>query len=319
MRKIASLLFMVMALHCFISANAQCTDPPMVSPVNNVVACSFQNLSIIFTGTPGATFQWTNSNNSIGIPSIGFGNINRQVFAFTETQVATITVTPFLAGCPGQPITFTITVNLPTPVVLPEIGTICRNAPPIQLPTSPGGITGNWSGIGVNNNIFNPSFSLGDPIQLLFAPNLGQCASFNTITVEFYPPLLTFVSGLPGPYCAASDSANLNGVIMQTNGIPAPGFWTGNGMISDLIFSPSSVGPGNYNLTFTTIAACPDVIPFNVQVDAAAIPTLVPASLGPYCTGATPASLPEVRNQGFPVMGEWTPAIISTATAGTTN
>ncbi len=71
-----------------------------------------------FTSAPGgATFNWTNSNTSIGIPASGAGNVP----AFTATNSGstliggTISVTATLAGCTGPPTNYTISVK-PTPI-----------------------------------------------------------------------------------------------------------------------------------------------------------------------------------------------------------
>jgi hypothetical protein len=90
-----------------------------VNPVSDVAYCDGATTVPIVFGSPvaGTTYTWTNSDPSIGLAANGIGNIP----SFTATnpgpgvKVATITVTPMANGCPGTPITFTITVN-PRPV-----------------------------------------------------------------------------------------------------------------------------------------------------------------------------------------------------------
>jgi hypothetical protein len=72
-----------------------------------------------FTGSvPGTTFNWVNSNPSIGIAGSGSGDITP--YTATNTTpfpiVANITVTPTANGCTGTPVVFTIVV-LPTPLL----------------------------------------------------------------------------------------------------------------------------------------------------------------------------------------------------------
>ncbi|MCX6295506.1 MAG: PKD domain-containing protein, partial [Bacteroidetes bacterium] len=92
---------------------------PVVTAETNISACNGAPIPAnTFASTPaGATYTWTNSTPSIGLAASGTTSLP----TFTATNstaspvVATITVTPTLAGCAGTPITFTITVN-PTPV-----------------------------------------------------------------------------------------------------------------------------------------------------------------------------------------------------------
>lgn len=66
----------------------------------------------------GASFTWTNSNTSIGLPANGSGSVP-SFTAINNTSsaiTATITVTPRLNGCAGPSKTYTITVN-PKPII----------------------------------------------------------------------------------------------------------------------------------------------------------------------------------------------------------
>jgi hypothetical protein len=109
---------------------------PTVNPVSDVAYCDGATTAPIVFSSPetGTTYAWTNSDPTIGLAASGTGNIP----SFTATnpgttpKVATITVTPTSNGCPGTPITFTITVNPrpvptitgPTPVCLNSTGNV---------------------------------------------------------------------------------------------------------------------------------------------------------------------------------------------------
>jgi hypothetical protein len=86
---------------------------PVVDPVSNVQACGGDMVSAIaFTGTSGATFNWTNNNTAIGLAASGSGNIASFTASnVSSQQVATITITPVLGAESGTPVTFTITVK----------------------------------------------------------------------------------------------------------------------------------------------------------------------------------------------------------------
>jgi gliding motility-associated-like protein len=69
--------------------------------------------AIIFSGTPGTTYNWVNSNPSIGLAANGDGNIESFI-TINNNQApitAVITVTPTLNGCQGASNTTTITVD----------------------------------------------------------------------------------------------------------------------------------------------------------------------------------------------------------------
>ncbi|SDN18477.1 hypothetical protein SAMN05421813_1681, partial [Daejeonella rubra] len=73
-----------------------------------------------FSSTPaGATYSWTNSNTAIGLQASGTGNVPSFTAINTTAAAisASITVTPTINGCAGNPITYTITVN-PLPVIV---------------------------------------------------------------------------------------------------------------------------------------------------------------------------------------------------------
>ena len=89
---------------------------PVVNAVSNVTYCNNTPGAAITFSSPTTggtvTYSWSSSVN-VGFGLNGTGNIS----AFTATNnsfsplIATVTVTPALNGCPGAPITFTVTVN----------------------------------------------------------------------------------------------------------------------------------------------------------------------------------------------------------------
>ncbi|MFM6175878.1 MAG: PKD-like domain-containing protein, partial [Sphaerospermopsis kisseleviana] len=101
---------------------------PFITPIDNQLLCANTlTLPVNFNGSAinGTLYQWTTSNNTIGIgASSGVGNIA----AFTATTVSNVpvtarfTVTPSSNACTGLPINFDITVNpIPTVNSIPDI------------------------------------------------------------------------------------------------------------------------------------------------------------------------------------------------------
>lgn len=89
---------------------------PSVNSIANVSKCQSDYFDpISFTGTVGASFDWTNSNNLIGLSTSGIGNIASfqalgTVLGGNPTS-AVITVTPSINGCYGTSKSFILTTN----------------------------------------------------------------------------------------------------------------------------------------------------------------------------------------------------------------
>ena len=88
--------------------------PNVYNPGNQELCANDQTNDIIFFGDlSGTSFDWNNTNSSIGIS----GPLNGDILSFTAlnssniAQTDTITVTPSLNGCFGFDSTFVITVN----------------------------------------------------------------------------------------------------------------------------------------------------------------------------------------------------------------
>jgi hypothetical protein len=93
-----------------------------INPVGDEVYCNNTASTVIQFSSPvgGTTFNWSNSDTSIGLGASGTGNIPvfTAVNSGSAPVVSTITVTPYLNGIAGNPISFTITVN-PQPSTSP--------------------------------------------------------------------------------------------------------------------------------------------------------------------------------------------------------
>jgi hypothetical protein len=126
---------------------------PIITSVPNINICN-GNLTtpVIFSGT-GTSYQWTNSNASIGLPSMGMSNIPSFIGVNTSnaSNTATIVVSPQYTNgnltCVGVPTQFQITVH-PTPIALPvqDMVICCQSAiNQVNFATSIPGVTVNWA------------------------------------------------------------------------------------------------------------------------------------------------------------------------------
>ncbi len=245
-----------------------------------------------FTSTPaGGTFAWTNSDPTIGLAASGTGNAP----AFTAMNVtgapivATVTVTPTLAGCVGTPVIYTITVN-PTPTVTVPSNTTYCNGTPVPAGTftsTPAGGTFTWtnsdpsiglaaSGTG-NTPAFNAMNVTGAPVvaTVTVTPTVNGCTGLPvnyTITVNPTPTVtvpanLAYCNGDPVPV-GAFTSTPAGGTFTWTNSNPsiglaasgtgnAPAFnainATGAPIVATITVTPTVNGcaglPVNYTIT----------------------------------------------------------------------
>jgi len=114
-------------------------DPTgQVNLPSNLVVCNGNLTSTLVLGTNNSggltTYNWTNNQPSIGLPSTGTGNIP----AFTAINngtallIATLTITPVFSNggidCPGTPKTLTITVNPTGEVNVPPNLIVCNGS-----------------------------------------------------------------------------------------------------------------------------------------------------------------------------------------------
>lgn len=225
---------------------------PTVNQPADITVCSGQNAVVpAFTGTgmPAPTYAWTNDNpgaSGIGLGASGNGNIGS--FAtpsgLTSSRVGTITVTPTSAGCPGDPVTFTVTVN---PGLTPMLGTadLCTNSGIFSLnglrdPLVP---NGTWSGPGVTGTNFNPAAQNG-VVNITFTPT-GPCAGPPTMTTITVSPAPTASFSPTTPVCSGS-STNL------TVNFTGTGPWNFN-----LFAGPTNLGPFTANATPFQIPVMP--------------------------------------------------------------
>ncbi len=145
--------------------------PDVLQPANQTLCNNSMTSAINFGGAvSGTTYNWTNSNPSIGLAASGSGNISsfNAVTNGPVTTTATISVSPFANGCSGTPKSFTIAVK-PTPdVQQPADQTLCSNinTAPVIFSGAVANTTYNW----VNSNT-----NIG-----LAGSGSGNIASFST-------------------------------------------------------------------------------------------------------------------------------------------
>lgn len=159
---------------------------PTVNPVGNQTVCANTSTTgINFSGSVvGTTYNWTNSNATIGLAASGTGNIAAftGINAGSTPVTATITVTPTANGCPGTPTNFTITVN-PIPVNTPVADqTLCNGSAiaAVNFASGTPGTSYTWT---------NNTTSIG-----LAASGTGNIAAFNAVNNGANPVTATVIA-----------------------------------------------------------------------------------------------------------------------------
>ena len=259
---------------------------PFVSTPSDVSVCPGETASVIFSGTSGATYSWTNNNTSIGLSSNGNGNISFSGTNNTSTEICgDVTVTPSLGSCSGSSETFEICIK-PNPVMTP-IGpfTACAGDPvgPIVFSSTPMATSFNWT----NDNLdILPVGSGSGDIGAFSSNNVGVAnITVTPVLAGCTGPSFTFqinitespvLQGIADAAYCAGEQIMINFDVMPngsdiswTNTNPLIGLSaSGTGNISGVANDVSSQQTGIITATPSISGGCPgDPVNFNVIVN----------------------------------------------------
>lgn len=255
-------------------------------PADQEICNNDRSNAVVFTSNiaSGVSYEWVNSNSSIGLASNGTGNIA----AFTATNSTntpisgTITVTPTFATCPGTPENFTITVN-PSPTVSTLTAAQAKCAGELTdavIFTSniASGVTYSWtnntpsiglaaSGTG-NIAAFTATNSGNSPVTatITVTPEINSCEGKPiTVTITVNPvPTITAIDNQELCHAAATKAINFTGNITSgvtydwTNTNTAIGLGAnGAGNIASFTATNTTTAPISGTITVTPTAnAC---------------------------------------------------------------
>lgn len=259
--------------------------------VSGTNVCLGSNVDVTFTGTPGATIEYTINGGS---PQIALLN-GSGVFVLTQAMSATTTFklvstrivdnnnNTLCSRVENETITVTTYQNTP---VFTQVNPICSGDPLATLPTtSNNGITGSWSP--VIDNTTTTTYT--------FTPASTECASIVTMTIVVNPvinPSFTQVA----PICSGETLPPLP--TTSNEGV------TGN-------WSPGLNNTATTTYTFTPLGGvCTRTASMTIVVNQKVTPTFT--QVGPICSGQTLSPLPTTSNDG--ITGSWSPALNNTTT-----
>ena len=266
---------------------------PSVNAINSITECNGLAIpAISFSGSVGATFDWSNNNTGAGLGANGTGNIPSFIAtngSFSTPLNATVSVTPFYennnVSCPGSTEAFSITVN-PSPFAnlafsestgnIVNDGTICAGDP-ILIEASDGVnydfIIDNTSVQNSNSNTYSSStLPAGEHDIEVQVTNQYSCISSvsNNITVNPLPvPLITVTEPSSSNSLNAICLNDMIGFTASCNNNCESFYWNssttsqttydpGNLALGDHVFNLDVVDDNNcMNNTSTTVTVYP--------------------------------------------------------------
>jgi gliding motility-associated-like protein len=265
--------------------------PTMTTPANIAICNNAAVPASAFTSSPaGATFDWTNSNTTIGIPASGTGNIpsftalNSTIAAIT----ATITVTPTLT-CVGAPVSYTITVN-PTPtLVITDPAAVCAPGT-VDITTaavtagSTAGTLSYWTNGAATSALASPSSIATTGIYYIKTTTAAGCIDIKPVNVTISPsPVLTITN--PAAVCAPGTvDITAAAITAGSTGSGTLTYWT-DAAASFGLASPNAVATSGTYYIQSAVGTCKDIKPVTVTINPK--PTLVITDPAAVCAPGT--------------------------------
>jgi gliding motility-associated-like protein len=274
--------------YTFTPLSGQCATTTTLSiTVNPQVSLTFDPIGPFCQNSTAAALPKTSLEGISGTWTPA--TINTQLIGTTTYRFTPASSQCGIAATIDIEITSQITPNF-TP-----IRRLCQNSNPPTLPkTSLDGFTGMWSPDTINTSKIGIT-------SYIFTPAAGQCGTSTTMNIEITNQVTPIFVSL-GPLCENSPGAILP--TTSTNGII--GNW------NPATINTSTVGTSNYVFT-PTANQCGTPTTMDVFIISQNTPTF--NQVGPLCQNSVPPQLPTTSNNG--ITGTWSPAAISTDTAGT--
>lgn len=264
------------------------TLPPLPVIASNSPVCAGQILSLSAAPIPNTTFQWTNPQGTVisTSASVTIPNV-------TAANAGVYSVVAISNGCSGPAATVNVVVTpAPNVVVNPSSAAICNG----QSTTLTASGAGNYQWfIGATQIGTGPSITTSPALTTTYtvSGDLGGCPGSTTVNVTVYP-LPVVSAGTDQTFCDQAIPVNLSGV-------PAAGTWSGPGVTSAGVFTPTPGQLGTVTLTYsyTNANGCTNTDQTDVTVQA----VTQFADAGPdvtLCQSNSPTQL-----VGAPAVGTW--------------
>jgi hypothetical protein len=268
---------------CSASATTQVTviETIMVNAGPSETLCNNSGTTT-FAGTPaGGTWSGTGIS-AAGLFNPATGSPGNRTLTYTVTQ----------NGCSNSA-TKTVTVNAAPTVSVGTGLNVCQSAAIITLSGgTPAG--GTWSGTGVENqNRFNPATAGPGTFALTYSVTQNGCTGTATMNaIVRATPNIVFGSNNASSLCTNSPAVTLTAT-------PTGGTWSGTGINSSGVFTPTSSMSGAQNIQYSvTQNNCSATANTIIQVNQTLVVNAGPATN--VCTNAGNQTL-----VGTPAGGTW--------------
>ncbi|HXR80848.1 MAG TPA: C-type lectin domain-containing protein, partial [Saprospiraceae bacterium] len=273
----------------FDALTCECDVPIDAGEDNSIIVCNDTapfDLTEELEGNPDPGGTWS--------PSLASGGNIYDPAVDGSGSFAYIVSAP---DCPSDTANVIATViALVTPIISGVPSTICESNLPLTLPTIQDDITGNWSGPGITNNVFDPE-GLNGIIAISFFPEPNQCAVETQVEIMVEPSINIVVTGIPDSLCQIEVPIQL--LILQSGIL---GNWSGPG-VSNNTFNPAGLN-GNINLTFTPdVGICAS--PANTSIAVFQNSYIITGITPTVCEIDPPMQLPVVQDG---ITGNWSGA-----------
>ncbi|MES2593033.1 MAG: PKD-like domain-containing protein [Bacteroidota bacterium] len=257
--------------------------PTAIATPSAQTICSGNSTSIALTSAvSGTSFSWTVSQNNVTGATAGSGATIAQTLSAVTTGTALYIITPTAGGCPGTPVSVTITVK-PTLVAtaLPATKTICSGSSVlILLSSNIAGTTFTWTanqnGVsgasnGSNDTIAQTLSTTGPGVGTVtytVIPTAGACAGLPIlVSVTVNPPPVVIATPTSQTLCSGATTS-----IALSSSTPGATFtWT---VLQTGITGAAAGGGANIVQALTTTGVVPGT----------AVYTITPSANG--CSGA---------------------------------
>lgn len=252
----------------------------------SISVCENGNINLTASTIVGATYSWTGPG--------GFTSSlqNPVITSATSANAGTYTVSASVGGCNGPSASTTVTiVTAPVVNVTPVPATICQGDNIVL--TANGASTYVWSpGTGLSGTTgTSVTASPASTTTYTVTGTTGTCSATANITVTVNP-LPVVNAGPDQTVCNQPVPVNLTGT-------PAGGTWTGAGVTSGGVFTPSATGTFPLTYALTDANGCSDDDQLTITV---VNPT--PSNAGTDQTVCQ--SSPALNLTGTPAGGTWT-------------
>jgi hypothetical protein len=281
-----SLMFNPLPVECANMATQIIQVDPLITPALADIPfsmCSLDDPILLSEYQGGYTGSWSGPGvyNNVFDPE----DLNGDIL---------LTFTPNSGECVDTAGTI-ITVQAANPPALTGVpSSVCVLSAPLPLPTLQQGISGNWSGQGVVNNMFNPNGLNGD-IPLLFTPLFGQCAVSSSTEITVYTSFTPAITGVPANVCESAAPQNLSTL---QNGVT--GNWSGPGVVNNF-FDPTGQNE-SATLLFTPLPMqCATGATWTITIDTVEVPDIIDLPTA-VCESDLPIALDTVQSG---ILGTW--------------